>query len=381
MNNSELQADINNVPAGGTWTIPNGNHVITGLKIPKGIQVRNPYGVPLDARGMNTISNAISITAPDGDDVDIDGMILLGPEAGSSPVNDNLLGIDWSIYRHQNSRLTLNNVKITGLFGSAVQKAGGGQLHIHNCELNGWEAPWKFFGSHGEPGKAFITDSKLSATGGKYTSIGGYIHSHLSVLSARNTYRNLNRYGIYSNGGSTPPIDQFWVSENDTFENCSIAQTPLYNKATIINPNVSFAGAPQGSLIKGDLLIYGGKLGSELFTFDGNKHNVDFMDTIWEPVAIPLIIGGQGRYRFSGVTWNLKGSGRVFTTAGTSTAEIFMGDSVINDQGAVGPYMVQTQGPVTLDWGRAKIYTNRSDAAMINPKTKVIGAPTILPKQ
>lgn len=385
MNKIELQTLINNTPLGATLYLPAGEHVIDAglvagaiIRVPRSISI---IGNNTALRFINVApaTQAFKIDAPDKSVVEFRDLTIHGPETAIEGQNDSMSCIHWALYKTPLASLHVSRVKVTGFFESAVQRAGGGFLTITDCDFHAWEGTVKFFASHGESGKLYLGYNKLSGLGSKYTSIGAYVHNNLSMMSEGNEFSDFNYHGLSSHGSPAAGSKQSWVSSNDTFIRTPMVQTPSL-RAVIINP-VCQGVVSRGSLIRGDAIIIGGNINDTNFTFSTDvEHNFDMIDCVWAPKAIPLVVGGKGRFRFFNVVWNLEGSGRVFTTHRDSTALIEMNGAIINDISTKGPYLLQTQGAVTIDWGKTVFNTNRPDALNLHPATKQIGTPTILKK-
>lgn len=118
------------------------------------------------------------------------------------------------------------NVEITGLLGTGISRSGGGLWIDDGCQVNAYAVPYSFFESTNTANEAreamFLSSkTKLSAYDSQSTSVGLYIHPHMSYIITGGFFDNFGRFGIYQNGSPTN-VPHINLCTNSGFEHCAV---------------------------------------------------------------------------------------------------------------------------------------------------------------
>lgn len=217
----DIQLALNTVVDGfvtlpdGVIDIPLGFGFTTPSNVPRRIFLRTMNGTKfrtVDANGnilrVPQTKPLFDFSYPDYSEVEVlPGIDVDGPV--SDDWDPNLEGTSavyrWELARRLNTRMRVRGGVITGSYGTAIRKAGGGRLDVEDMYMEAWVNPVAFFESHGgtAPGERRFTlrDSHLAApTRSKYSSIGAYVHPHIQTSISRVLFQGWNRYALYMNG-------------------------------------------------------------------------------------------------------------------------------------------------------------------------------------
>lgn len=296
-----IQDLINATPLGGicdlggqTYYLPNG----TSLKIPYGMTIRN--GTVTISDNLVPTCNLFDAYALQGDfrhRLEFRDLTINGPDTtGWASNTENPHGaIGWSYYKTWNSTLIVDNVTITGGYGTGVLRSGGGRLDIINSRLSGWVDAIAFFEGHGGYGSMLVRDSVLSApANSKYDSIGAYVHPHLHVTMERVQGNKWNRFLLYLNGNPQSAGNHDLVDVVAT--DCSLIQTGSSSETTLIR--CTEQGIPQngGSFFKGPVLSVGSKwnLKGTIGLLPNNNVTRRFVGDTISPNILSWLAAGSG---------------------------------------------------------------------------------------
>jgi hypothetical protein len=194
-------------------------------------------------------------TLPDGSLFAVKNLRIEGPTTSAWDVaSHNEFGaISYQLARTWNSTMRVHNVSVTGGYGSAVLRAGGGRLEVTDSDLGGWVHAIAFFESHGGVGSMLLADTDMTApSNSKQSSVGLYIHPHLLLDAQQVRATGWNRFAFYFNG--TPPSGGTHVLVDVAAHDSALIQTG--SGATTVLRGCSETGTVDngGSFIKGELV-------------------------------------------------------------------------------------------------------------------------------
>lgn len=300
----------------GLCFIPQGTYNVlegTRLNVPNNVWMILGYGAVINVVDVyGNISTKVPTCSlfecgqrPNNTRLEIRGLTINGPiTTGWDQNTENSHGaINWVFYKTWDSILTIEDVKITGGYGYAVQRSGGGRLDIFNCELQGWVGGYSHFEGHGGYGSSTVRKTKLLApANSKYSSIGAYIHPHLDVLWDNVYADNWNRYACYLNGSpqSAGNHDLLEVTAN----NCSLIQTGSSSETTLVRCVEQGTPKNGGSYFKGPVLSVGSRWAGAGTIGFLNYNNVDrrFVRDVFAKTSGLCMAAGantQGRILFN----------------------------------------------------------------------------------
>lgn len=177
-------------------TIAMDTGVITGSVVVRG------WGVTQTTLSHTASSHGFNCTATGGAKIVFEDFTLAGPTGLG--FDNTFWGINWTTDT-TTSRLEIRRVHVTGTFEGCVQKSGGGQFIIDECNFKSTDVGVGFFESLNtpNPGKLTCTRTKFSTPDGDLTaggSVGIYIHPHIPHQVDDCDFEDIGRYGIYQNG-------------------------------------------------------------------------------------------------------------------------------------------------------------------------------------
>lgn len=196
--------------------------------------------------------------------VELRDTTITGPDTtGWDPNLDVPHGaINWVKRRTWDSTLILDGVTITGGYGGAVIRDGGGRVDITNSHLEGWVYGLAFFEGHGGHGALTMHDTTLEAPAGgsKVSSVGTYIHPHLDARFDSVDAERWNRFAVYFQGNpqGRGNHDLTDVSTVD----CALIQTGTGCFTTLTRCSETGDPGNGGSIFEGDVLSVGSVWGS-----------------------------------------------------------------------------------------------------------------------
>jgi hypothetical protein len=294
-----IQQLLDATPAGGTCVIPPGVYDVperTKLTVPNTVERIIGDGATVrvvDANGnQSTLTPTMSLfecgnRLTPGSRLEVRGLTIIGPDTTGWDLNADIphSAINWTYYKTWDSTLIIDGCTITGGYGYAVQRSGGGRLDIHNSSLSGWVGGVAFFEGHGGHGSMLVRNTTMPApTHSKYSSIGAYIHPHLDVTWDNVTATGWNRYAVYLNG--TPQSAGNHTLIDVTATDCSLIQTGSSSETTLVRCVEQGTPKNGGSFFKGPVLSCGTRwAGAGMISFlSGNAPARRFVrDTIATP--------------------------------------------------------------------------------------------------
>ncbi len=257
---SDIQQLINSTAPNGVCELPGG--VVdcpdfTPLLITKSITLRgNGTVFNLPQTGIPGDSFIKADSLPNGSYLEISNLTVNGPSTlGWEPTFDLSAKsmISYQLYKTWDSRMVVKNVVTRGGYSYGLSRAGGGKLQVIDCDLQGWVGAMAFFESHGGWGDLIVRDTKFTAPAhSKHSSIGIYIHPHLSLTAERLYASDWNRYAIYLNGSPQSQGNHDLIDV--TAHNCSLIHTGSGIITTLFRCTETGKPANGGSYMKGDLV-------------------------------------------------------------------------------------------------------------------------------
>lgn len=309
-----IQDLLNATPLGGvcdltgqSFTVPHG----TTITVPRSMSI---VGGTITVPG-NTIPTAplfelSGLVGPTAHRVEFRGVTINGPDSTGWPstTNNSHGAINWSIYRTWDSTLIIDGCTITGGYGGAVIRNGGGRLDITNSHLEGWVYAVAFFEGHGGHGTLLVRDTTFQApVNSKYDSIGAYVHPHLHVTMERVEANDWNRFALYLNGNpqSAGHHDLIDVTAN----NCSLIQTGSSSTTTLVRCAELGTVSNGGSFFKGPVLSIESLWGSTgtIGFLPGVAHARRFVGDVFSGANYWVACGANtiGSVTFTNCTLNL----------------------------------------------------------------------------
>lgn len=350
--------DILNSSSGICYVPPGVYNVLEGTKINVPFNVTGifGYGAVVNVVGIGGgLSTSVPVQSlfdcglrPNNTRLDIRGLTINGPlTAGWDQNTDNPHGaINWVFYKTWDSVLTIEDVKITGGYGYAVQRSGGGRLDILNSELQGWVGGYSHFEGHGGYGSSTVRKTKLLAPeNSKYSSIGAYIHPHLDVLWDNVYADNWNRFACYLNGNpqSAGNHDLFEVTAN----NCSLIQTGSSSETTLIRCIEQGTPKNGGSFFKGPVFSAGCRWASTkgmIGFLSGNTADRRFMRDTFATTGLAMAAGSNtsGKLLFNNCIFELSGKSTLLKLTNQSSVSVKIVSSIYT--GSSTGFVVNIEG-------------------------------------
>lgn len=228
---------------------------------------------------------------------EVRGLTIVGPDCSTwaQSIDGPHAAINWIHAKTWDSTLIIDGVTVTGGYGYAVQRAGGGRFEIHNSSLSAWEGAAAFFESHGGSGSMLVRNTNLPAPARtKFSSIGAYIHPHLDVTWDNVTCTNWNRWACYLNG--SPQSAGHHTLIDVTATDCSLIQTGSSSETTLVRCVEQGTPKNGGSFLKGPVRSTGTRWASTTGMISFLSGNAPDRRFIGDTIA-------------TGKTWMAAGSG------------------------------------------------------------------------
>lgn len=276
--------------------------------------------------------------------IKLSSFTMAGPTVTNDVVGDPLsdsLGISWSEGLTQGAIFEIENVEITGKFGTCVSRSGGGVFRIRDSDMNGYTNPVSFFESQNTSGEAenatlFVHNCVLTGVDGWSSSVGIYVHPHVNFAITGTVFRRFNRYAVYQNGNpNKKPL--FNTITGGAMIDCAGVQT---GEGTTTLNNVTISQnryAAQQFTIYDDVIFTGCNLercaGINSIGADSNEITFNNCRIRTGGTEVPFTISGDGAvdtWRFVQCEWFLAGSSAAMYIA-SSAGKVYIDGGLIDD--------------------------------------------------